>query len=388
MQTYTYNWEIKDLLTQFLQAFDGAIIKRRTSTGVHTETVGVRYVYAPKQRVLHDIVNKSQHVTLPVVSFWINSISRDEKRVFNKLDGFFYNKSASAIQSTHTLQPIPVNIDISISIMTRFMSDMDQIISNFVPYCDPYFVLSWNRCDQPNLEIRSEVLWDNNLRLDYPTELTSQKPVRLTCDTKFTIKGWVFKSDSKTNPADRIFRIDNNFYAVSEVPTLANANAVKAGLTPETFSASALPIISVLNRWLTPVDYAGRVVAKGSNLETVTAVFLSGAPGMFNETTTVDYFGNTQLSGMFPALTGVTPAQNFEYGSLVIDYPAPKTGGFFDVIVFNGSGYTKMTETVYIPEATTQLPYADGIEVIGVYNYRWQDAVITWDSATFEWRVA
>lgn len=389
MQTYTYNWEIKDLLTQFLQAFDGAFIKRRTSTGVHRESIGVRYVYAPKQRILHDIVNKAQHITLPAVSFWITNISRDNKRVFNKLDGFFYNKDTYSSQSTHTLQPIPVNIEVSVSIMTRYLSDMDQIISNFVPYCDPYFVLSWNRCDQPNLEIRSEVLWDNNLKLDYPTDLSPGKPSRMTCDTNFTIKGWIFKSDYLTNPADRIYRIDNNFYSTSRVPTLGTANALKSTLTAETVSVSAVPRISIVNRWLTPVDYAGRLTVKGSELNTVTAVFLSGdSVDMFEEQETVNLFANTGLSATYPALTGMTPVQAFSLDPLVIDYPAPRSGGYFDIYVFNAAGYTSMKQTVYIPEATTQLPYANGIEIVGVYNYRWEDAVITWDAATFEWRVA
>ena len=389
MQTYTYNWEVKDLLTQFLQAFDGAVIKRRSSTGVHRETVGVRYVYAPKQRILHDIVNKAQHITLPAVSFWITNISRDNSRVFNKLDGFFYNKSTYSSESTHTLQPLPINIEVSISIMTRYLSDMDQIVSNFVPYCDPYFVLSWNRIDQPGLEIRSEVFWNNDLKFDYSIEQTSSKPTRLICDTNFTIKGWMFKSDSIPDPADRIYRIDNNFYSTAQVPTAANAATIKAKLSSETVTVSAVPRIITANRWLTPVDYAGRIILKGSELDTVTAVYLSGnSPDMFTEKQTVDFFANTTLSAVYPALTGLTPVQKFEKGSLIVDYPAPNTGGYFDIFVFNAAGYTNMKETVYIPGASTQFPYVSGIEVVGVYNYRWEDAVITWDAATFEWRVA
>ena len=87
MQKYTYHWEVKDLLTQFLQAFDGAIVKRYNNQRIAGNIIGVRYVYAPKQRVLHDLVNKSQHITLPAVAFWITSISRDNTRVFNKLYG-------------------------------------------------------------------------------------------------------------------------------------------------------------------------------------------------------------------------------------------------------------------------------------------------------------
>ena len=141
MQNFTFHWEVRDLLTQFLQAFDGAIVKRHDSNRDTGSTIGVRYVYAPKQRVLHDLINKAQHITLPVVAFWITNIGRDSSRVFNKIEGQY--RASNGSTSPKNLQPVPVNIDIAVSILTRLQSDMDQILSNFVPYNDPYFIISW-----------------------------------------------------------------------------------------------------------------------------------------------------------------------------------------------------------------------------------------------------
>ena len=163
MQSYTYHWEIKDLLTQFLQAFDGAIVKRFDALRKSGSNVAVRYVYAPKQRVLHDLVNKAQHTTLPAVAFNIASISRDNTRVFNKIEGSYYTDSSDFTKNKHILQPVPINITVSISIMTRFQTDMDQILSNFVPYSDPYFIISWARDGLPDREIRTEVLWSGKI---------------------------------------------------------------------------------------------------------------------------------------------------------------------------------------------------------------------------------
>lgn len=74
---------------------------------------------------------------------------------------------------------------------------MDQIISNFVPFCNPYVVISWKVPEAFKLsvgqEIRSEVLWDGSVAVNYPTELTSSQKARVTADTTFTIKGWLFK---------------------------------------------------------------------------------------------------------------------------------------------------------------------------------------------------
>lgn len=385
MQKYTYNWEVKDILTQFLQAFDGAIVRRGTGS-----QVAVRYVYAPKQRVLHDLVNKAQHITLPAVAFWISSIRRDNNRVFNKLEGSYYNQQVFNNKSTHPLQPVPVDIDVNISIITRFQSDMDQIITNFVPYSDPYFIISWGRESEPNVEVRSPVIWNNSLKLTYPVEQTPTEPTRIVCDTSFVIKGWLFKNLSTA--AGRIYKIDANFYAVSATPTTQNISVITDPSTTESFTVSAVPQITYASRWKTPVDYAGAVTVKGSNLGTTLAIYLSGSEDyMFTGPVTVDPFSATSLSAQYPPLDNVVQAQSFsiiDENTIELNYQPPFAGGNFDIIALNAAGYTFMTQTAYISGAPVQPEYVNGIEVVNVFDYIWDNAYIIWDAATFQWRVA
>jgi len=88
LKNYTYNFEIKDLLTQFVAAFDDTVIKRFNRAGAPEQEVEVRYVFAPKQRIMHDVVNKAQNLQLPVVAVNLTSVSYDTDRVFNKLNNF------------------------------------------------------------------------------------------------------------------------------------------------------------------------------------------------------------------------------------------------------------------------------------------------------------
>ena len=78
------------MLTQFVAAFDDIVIGRFNKNRNEQDKINVRYLYAPKQRVLQDIINENKTLTLPVVSVNVNSVSRDENRVFNKVDGFYY----------------------------------------------------------------------------------------------------------------------------------------------------------------------------------------------------------------------------------------------------------------------------------------------------------
>lgn len=220
----TFHFEIKDLITQFVAAFDDIIIKRYDKNRVPQNKVQVRYVYAPKERVLYDLVNKAQNLTVPVVAVSITNVARDEDRVFNKNSGFYLTRGPTDNSISSTSQyyrtPVPVNIGVSMSIITKFQSDMDQIISNFVPYNNPYIILSWqipstvvpSGFDIPQ-EIRSEVLWDGGINLSYPIDIQANEKYRLIGDTSFIVKGWLFPYMQQ--PVGNIYFINNNFNSTS-----------------------------------------------------------------------------------------------------------------------------------------------------------------------------
>lgn len=222
----TFHFEIKDLITQFVAAFDDIIIKRYDKNRIPENKVQVRYVYAPKQRVLYDLVNKAQNLTVPVIAININSVSRDETRVFNKLGGFYIARGTgekdTQINSQFYRTPVPVNIQVNMSVVTKFQTDMDQILSNFIPYNNPYIIISWK---VPNeiaasavpQEIRSEILWDGGVTLSYPTDIAANEKYRIVGDTAFTIKGWLFPYVQ--SPVSNIYTVQANFRASSLITT-------------------------------------------------------------------------------------------------------------------------------------------------------------------------
>ena len=219
MKKRAFHFEIKNLLTQFIAAFDDVVISRWNKNREAKSNIEVRYVFAPKHRVMYDIINKAQNITLPAVAVNLTSVSRDNDRVFNKLAPSYistaiedYPKAAGKF-----LMPVPVNLEVSMSILARYMEDVDQIVSNFAPYNNPYIILSWPvpkdfgfEYDQ---EIRSEVLWSGELAYNTPTDTTYSDKFRITVDTTFTIKGWLFPEQKDTQGT--IYKVDSNFIAVN-----------------------------------------------------------------------------------------------------------------------------------------------------------------------------
>ena len=233
------------MVTQFIAAFDDIVIGRFNKARVEQDQINVRYVYAPKERVMYDIINENKTITLPVVAVTIKSVSRDTSRVFNKLDGFYYHgTSGNEKTSKHVKPPVPVNINLGVSVLARYQTDMDQILSNFIPFANPYVVISWKVPEKFKLsvdqEIRSEVLWDGNVSLNYPTELNASQKARITADTNFTVKGWLFKDEE--DPVGNIFYIDSNFYAqdlITDYDSMSGSN-----LPTESFELSGSPHIT------------------------------------------------------------------------------------------------------------------------------------------------
>ena len=272
MKNRAFHFEIKNLLTQFVAAFDDVVISRYDKNRQARQNIDVRYVFAPKQRVMYDIINKAQNITLPVVSINLEGISRDNGRVFNKLEPSYIpaQENESSKVSSKFLMPVPVNIEVSMSILARYMQDIDQIISNFVPYNNPYIILSWKVPEEfgteYDQEIRSEVLWNGNLTYSTPTDTTYNDMFRVTVDTSFTIKGWLFPEKKSTS--GNVFKIDSNFINVDLKnriyspldPTEVTENlsyqqqgytglssySTTASLCSETVTVSGLPDISNL----------------------------------------------------------------------------------------------------------------------------------------------
>jgi len=154
------------------------------------------------------------------------------------------------------------------SILTKYQTDMDQIISNFVPYNNPYIILSWKVPTDlsPNgfaipQEIRSEVLWSGDINLTYPTDIAATDKYKITGDTSFTIKGWLFPA--QRNTVGNIFYIQENFHnsrLVNSVNELTNYPELTAGTytyPPESLLVTDLETVSAnaFPQDTTPITY-------------------------------------------------------------------------------------------------------------------------------------
>lgn len=248
MQDYSYFFENSQLLNLFVSAFDDTFVYRYDArTRQAKERIDVRYVHGPKHRVLHDLSDRAKTLTLPVVTIEQTRLTRDPSRIHNK-DQFIYRKQ---LDSTNRLAkiptPIPVNLELNVSIIAYFKEDIEQIVQNFIVNCNPYIIVSWKFPEKFGLpfldEIRSEIQWSGDISYNNPKDLSPDVKWRISADTSFTIKGWLFKDyDQRQAP---IYVVNADFHALCASSRFCDYNLFDAlsveGVVTDSISISAYP---------------------------------------------------------------------------------------------------------------------------------------------------
>lgn len=244
MRKYTYDFEISTMVGMLASALDDIVVKRYNNLREPQDSIRCRFVYAPKQRVLADLLDKAQNLQLPVVALTNGGIARDPNRVFNKIQGSYMTSTNSPF-ANKLLQPVPIDLTINMTILTRFQEDYDQIVTNFIPYFDPYIIISWRTPSMPDYEIRSQVVWSGNITATYPYDINSTTVARVEGTTSFTFKGWLFKS-KPSGPESTIFTINSNYSIESGLNSMLSLDALNE-LTTERKVLSGHPQPQVIN---------------------------------------------------------------------------------------------------------------------------------------------
>jgi hypothetical protein len=372
MEQQPFYWEIKDVLTQFVSAMDGCIVNRYNENRSSRERVTVKYVYAPKLRLMMDIINQNSNMTLPVVAIDLKSIARDPSRVFNKNDSFVQNSSRSNQPSSITQfrTPVPVKLQVSVSILAGFQLDLEQIASNFIAYFNPYITLAYKVPSavgpEYDLEVRSKATWDGTLAISTPDTQSHAEKFRRTGDTSFTIDTWIYpEAVDSTKP---IYYIDSKFYAIgtsvidpfstlsgqnftlssypsgaqhvdafylSGTPTISNAYYTTSGQT--------IALENDVNNKLTFNGYMQRyVLLYGHNFDKLDGVMLSAnSSSLYGPRTSVSFEYMSALSGV--PLSSYT-VLNPNMLQVSIPYPTLISSddtayNLFDIVTYNKAGW-------------------------------------------------
>jgi hypothetical protein len=217
--TYFYHQNIRKTIVAFGNLFNNLYIKHEDGDGNDYSDVRVPLAYGPTQKFLARLeqqadLNKPVAITLPRMSFEMNSIKYDPARKSGISQSF---KSSDGNNIKKVFMPVPYNIGFELNIMAKLNEDVLQIIEQILPFFQPAFSVTVDMVDiigeKKDIPI---VLDDISFRDDYEGDLSTRRILLYTL--RFTAKTYLFGPISDSTDG-LIRKVQVDMYASTDVQT-------------------------------------------------------------------------------------------------------------------------------------------------------------------------
>ena len=191
--TYFYHEIIRKTVIAFGTLFNDVYIRHQDSAGKDIGELKVPISYGPRQKFLARIqqqpeLNKATQITLPRMSFEMNSITYDPSRKSGITQTF---KAKDGDKIKKVFMPVPYNLGFELNILTKLQDDSLQIVEQILPFFQPGFTLTIDLAEQIG-EKRDVpmVLEDISFTDDYEGNFETRRALIYTL--RFTAKTYMF----------------------------------------------------------------------------------------------------------------------------------------------------------------------------------------------------
>jgi len=191
--TYFYHEIIRKTIIAFGNLFNEIYIIHKESDNDNISKIKVPLGYGPTQKFLARIqqqpnLNKPVQITLPRMSFEMNSIQYDPTRKSNITQTF---KASDGQNLKKVYLPVPYNIGFELNIFSKLNDDVLQIVEQILPFFQPSFNLTVDLVSSIG-EKRDIPITLNNISFqdDYEGDFSTRRALIYTL--QFTAKTYLF----------------------------------------------------------------------------------------------------------------------------------------------------------------------------------------------------
>ena len=191
--TYFYHEILRKTVISFGTVFNDIHVRHQDNTGKDLNDIKVPVSYGPRQKFLARIqqqadLNKATQITLPRISFEMNSITYDPSRKSGITQTF---KAQDGDKFKKVFMPVPYNIGFELNVLTKTQDDALQILEQILPFFQPGFTLTIDLVKQIG-ERRDVplVLQDISFTDDYEGDFDTR--IALIYTLNFTAKTYMF----------------------------------------------------------------------------------------------------------------------------------------------------------------------------------------------------
>lgn len=226
MKTYYYYGSIRKTIIQFLDLWNNITIARYNSSGEVTRYVQVPLKFGTKEKCWYWINEKKNDELLPMISVVLSNVTYDPNRAGNK--HHYIKKTTDEDDGTtgRFLNPVPYNIDFSMTIWSLHMADVDQILEQILPFFSPHVTI---RLAISELDVTIDVpVTFNSCTPDNSLEMSDEEHRIVKWTLDFSVATWLFKPLTDTNI---ILKVIQKIYT--------NEDAWENRFTESTFTSGA-----------------------------------------------------------------------------------------------------------------------------------------------------
>ena len=191
--TYYYHEIIRKTIVSFGTLFNAISIRHDDKSGNTYSELKVPLAYGPSQKFLARLeqqadLNKPVGITLPRMSFEMNSVSYDSSRKSGVTQTF---KASDGTNVKKVFMPVPYNIGFELNILSKLNDDALQIIEQILPYFQPSFNLTVDLVKSIGEKRDIPIVLDSiNFQDDYEGDFSTRRALIYTLG--FTAKTYLF----------------------------------------------------------------------------------------------------------------------------------------------------------------------------------------------------
>lgn len=221
MKVESYNKEILHATAMFMDAFNDITIKRTSG-----KSIKVKLLNGRRSRIFKSLENPGRTpIKPPLIAVVRTGLERDSERVAD-LNRYLLKTTGSDINYNY-YTPNPINLTFQLTVVTKTQSDMDRILSNFIPFCNQSFFVNTPHPKIPGQVIKHEVIWTGSITEIDNSEVDFESAELITAETEFTFKTWMWAGTENKLTEQKLikkFNVHPNLCSIGVQELLSNSN--------------------------------------------------------------------------------------------------------------------------------------------------------------------
>jgi len=186
------------------------IVQRFDKNGNITKEIKVPVTLGGKTMMFQILENEVDIVgpILPRISFILSGLNIDEERKENPINKYYVDLP-DGTNEEFIYSGKPYNIHFSVTVWTKYVEDLFQIIEQICVFFNPDFSVTVNEIEELNLKRDVTIMLNDDIDINISSDFEEGSEREVSADLTFILKGYLYPPIKNDNVIEFITQ---NFY--------------------------------------------------------------------------------------------------------------------------------------------------------------------------------